>query len=214
MATKSPRFVLVDTNCFLRLYQSPVLPLLGQDVNGCRLLTLDVLVSEFLDNGRLVADYPWVAENPKRADLDNARLKLKGPTKTIVEKQKKELAPYARAYLADYCNKRGISPARTLSVADLELLATAVALKAVLATDEWPLSAVVKELMAAPDDYNIGLFSSLDVLSLLERSGLLSAEDRRGTVDAWIRGREQLPRDWRTDYERLFEESTDALGAP
>ncbi|MFZ5508883.1 MAG: hypothetical protein ACOZCP_02395, partial [Pseudomonadota bacterium] len=72
--TGKPRFVFVDTNCFIRLYGSPVLPLLGQDVGGYRLLTLQSLAEEFLGNETLVKDYCWVAQEPRVSDLKNSCL--------------------------------------------------------------------------------------------------------------------------------------------
>lgn len=46
-------FLLIDTNAFLRLYFSPVLPLLGEVIGGYKLMTLESLVGEFLRSDRL-----------------------------------------------------------------------------------------------------------------------------------------------------------------
>lgn len=210
--TSAPiRIVLVDTNCFLRLYQSPVLPLMGQDIGGYRLLTLGCLVDEFLNSPSLTANYSWVAADPKRSDLTNAKLKLRGSNKASVEKVQKELRPYAKSVLETHCARNKTS-LRSLSSRDLELLATTIVLKGIMATDEWPLRQVATDLMEDPDEYSIGLFSSLELLHLLEANGKLSPDGRRKTVDAWVRLRENLLKGWQEDYQRLFGESADSLG--
>lgn len=211
MTTLSPRIVIVDTNCFLRLYQSPILPLLGQDVGGYRLLTLESLINEFLDSTSLTSNYPWLVADPKFSDLENAKLKIRAATRTTIDKQIKSLTPYAKLLLEQYCKKKNIIP-RTLSGRDIELMATVIAVKGVMATDEWPLRHVASELMQDPITYNIEIFSSLDLLHLLEVNGKLTADERRTTVDSWVRLKENLLKGWEADYERLFGESADSLG--
>lgn len=211
MTSPPARIVLVDTNCFLRLYHSPVIPLLGQNIGGYRLLTLECLVDEFLNSPALTASYSWVAADPKRSDLTNAKLKLRGASKTSVENAKKQLGPYAKSLLESHCNRRKIN-LRSLSGKDIELLATTIALKGIMATDEWPLRHVASDLMEDPDEYGIGLFSSLELLHLLEVNDKLIPDDRRKTVDSWVRYRENLLKGWQDDYQRLFGESADSLG--
>lgn len=205
----SARFLLVDTNAFLRLYFSPVLPLLGEIVGGYKLLTLETLVDEFMQSDRLRNKYAWVARDPKLSDLTNARMKLRGPTKARVEKEKADLLPYARALIdAERRKGKNLTPP---SRQDIELLATAVVLKGGLATDEGALRFVAQDLMDDVDTYQIALFSSLEVLHLLETNGRLTAEERRTTVDAWNRREELLPKNWRSDYERLFGEPASSI---
>ncbi len=212
MTSPSVRIVLVDTNCFLRLYQSPVVPLLGQDIGGYRLLTLECLVDEFDVNSTLAAHYSWVVSGPKRNDLERAKLKLRGPSKAAVAKRIQELKPFGKSLLESYCKHNQILPIRNLSRVDIELLATAVALNGIMATDEWPLRHVAKDLMEDPDEYGIGLFTSLELLHLLETNGKLSSDDRRNTVDSWVRLGENLIRGWQKEYQGLFKESADFLG--
>lgn len=214
MAPAVTRIILVDTNCFLRLYQSPVLPLLGQDVGGYRLLTLKALIQEFNENPTLVEQYHWVAEGSRSTDLNNAALRLSGINKSSVQNETKVLMAYAKGLLGSYCQKRRISPLRSLSARDLELLATTVILHACMATDEWPLRLVAQELINPPDHYDICLFNSIELLSLLETNGKLGPDDRRKTIDSWIRYREKLPKGWDADYQRLFGESSNLLGKP
>lgn len=210
MTAAAIRIVLVDTNSFLRLYHSPVLPLMGQDIGGYRLLTLESLVDEFLNNPTLTMGYPSVASGPKHDDLTKAKLKLRMASKNSVENEVKQLRPYAKSLLESYCNKLKIN-IRSLSSRDLELLATTVELKGIMATDEWPLRLVAKDLMEDQDEYEIGICHSLELLQLLESNGKLTPEDRRKTVRSWILYREKLLRGWESEYQRLFGESVASL---
>ncbi|MEC4718112.1 hypothetical protein RY831_03065 [Noviherbaspirillum sp. CPCC 100848] len=202
-------FLLIDTNAFLRLYFSPVLPLLGEVIGGYKLMTLESLVGEFLRSDRLKTKYASVAVDPKLSDLTTAQMKLRGTTKSRVDKERQELLPYARA-LVDAERRKGNNltpPTRE----DVDLLATAVVLKGGLATDEGALRFVAHDLMEDPDSYPISLFSSLEVLHLLEANGRLTANDRRATVQKWIREDELLPKNWRSDYKRLFDEPVSSI---
>lgn len=208
-AGKSPRKILLDTNCYLRLYCSPVLPLMQQVVQGYQLLTLEELGKELFASNRLKKDYPWVATDPKASDLKAGYLHLRGVSSTRVRQEKSILRPYARTILADYCAKQRLAATKSLSEPDITLLASALAFDAVIATDEWPLRLVVKSLLNDADegdDYAIDLMSSLDILELLEQGGLLTREFRIQTVETWVRLNENLMRGWKADYERLFGE--------
>lgn len=206
----APRFLLVDTNTFLRLYRSPVLPLLGEVVGDFKLMTLDSLIEEFIRSTRLVQKYPRVAVDPKLSDLKSAGLKLRGPNKRRVDDTKNELGTYVRMLIgAARAKKSNLTP---LSRQDMDLLSTAVVLKAGMATDEGALRFVARKLMEDPDAYPIILLNSVEVLHLLEANGRLSAEQRRATVDAWIRSNELLSTGWRQDYERLFGEPASSVG--
>lgn len=206
MTSPSTRLILVDTNCFLRLYHSPVLPLMGQDIGGYQLVTLECLVNEFLDSPNLTQSYPWVDSEPTRSDLINAKLNLRGATKTAISTTKSSLAPYAKSLLELHCKRKAITP-RSLSGRDLELLAASIVLKGVLATDEWPLRHVAQDLMEDQDECQIGLFDSLELLHLLETNERLRPDERRKTVQSWIRYDEKLLRGWQNNYLRLFGES-------
>ncbi len=210
MTGASIRIVLVDTNCFLRLYHSPVLPLMGQDIGGFRLLTLESLVDEFHNNPVLTQSYPSVSSGPKHDDLTKAKLKIRSATKTSVKIAQTHLRPYAKSLLESYCNKRKIN-IHSLSNRDLDLLATTIELKGIMATDEWPLRIVAQDLMEDPDEYEIGIYHSLELLQLLENYGKLSPENRRKTVRSWVLYRENLLKGWELEYQRLFGESVASL---
>lgn len=210
MPTSSSRIILVDTNCFLRLYHSPVLPLMGQDIGGYRLLTLEKLVDEFQNNHTLVSNYPSVASGTRHDELKHSAIKLSGINKKMVTSSSNNLAPYAKSLLELYCNRQKIST-RRLSSPDIELLATTIVIKGIMATDEWPLRLVATDLMEDQEEYKIGLFNSLELLHLIQENGKISPEDRRKTVRSWMLYREKLLRDWREDYQRLFGEPAHSL---
>lgn len=180
---------------------------MGQEIGGFKLLTLPGLVDEFLSSKRLDMEYAAVMDTSRREDLMAAQLELRGKNKTRVANEKNALRPFARSFLEQDSAKKGIKPPKCLSSRDLELLATAVVLKGIIATDEWPLRLVAEDLMQDPEDYPIGLFTSLNILHLLEINSKLTADERRKTVRDWIRSGEKLHRDWQTDYHRLFGES-------
>lgn len=213
MPTNNPnlRFILVDTNCFLRLYHSPMLPLMGEDIGGYKLLTLKKLIDEFKNNQVLMVDYPSVASGAKHDDLINSTLKLSGINIKLIKKQCDDINLYAKSFLESYCKREKIQNIRRLSIPDIELLATTIVLKGILATDEWPLRLVAKDLMEDPEEYKIDLYNSLELLYLMEMNGKLNPEERRRTVRSWVLSREKLLRDWQKDYQRLFGESADTL---
>jgi len=210
MAELQKKILLIDTNCFIRLYFSPLLPLLGTEVAGYVLLTLDCLIDEFLNSSRLVTQYPWISEEPRISDLNKAKLNLRKPTRTRVQTHSDEIRPYAKSLLELYCQQRQITT-RVLSSRDLELLATTVTLKGAMATDEWPLRHVAEDLMDDPEEYDFELFNSLEVLHLLEKNAKLTPDERRATVKSWLQNMEMLLKNWEIDYERLFNEPSQTV---
>lgn len=206
-AAPKPKLLIVDTNAFLRLYSSPVFPLLQQQLGDYQLLTLQSLIKEFQDSTRLVGQYPAVAKNPKLANLQSAALKLSNVSKNQISKRIKELRPIANNFLEDYCDTNNVVVFRQLSSCDVELLATAVVTRATIATDEWPLRKVVEYLLEDEDvTYSIALMSSIEVLALLEQNGKISKDQRIETVQKWIDDGENLLRGWRSRYAELFGE--------
>jgi hypothetical protein len=57
-----------------------------------------------------------------------------------------------------------------------------------------------------PDYHAIEVLSSLALLNLLEKGGILTSQQRRESVVAWRNAHEQLPRGWTSEYETLFGE--------
>lgn len=180
------------------------MPLMGVLVQGHQMFTISSLIEEFSANPRLLAAYPWVAKAPKVDDLRLGMLQLSAAENRKVDAKKKELRPYVDMAVNNY-RKRNIAISR-LSNADLTLLATAVVLGAVIATDERALQLIVQDLMGDPDEYPVGVVCSLDVLAMFERANMLTKEQRTTTVDTWLRLGERLPMTWRADYLRNFNE--------
>nr|WP_315473008.1 hypothetical protein [uncultured Undibacterium sp.] len=206
------RIVLIDTNCYLRLYYSPVKPFLGQIVECHQLLTLTILVDEFLTSPRLKKEYAWLESTVKAEDLKQIVLPLTSFEHASVLDIMREHRDYVDDLLEDYCHEKNILYSKRLSNCDLELLATAIEKEAIIATDEWPLEYVVNDLMAEPDEgYNIGILTSIDILYLLECANKLSHEDTIKTVRSWMQNDEKLPRAWRQRYKTLFREDAPTL---
>ncbi|KGW29683.1 hypothetical protein Y045_1541 [Burkholderia pseudomallei MSHR2451] len=186
------RLLLVDTNCFLRIYHSPLRPFLGTDVGGYRILTLGSLLEEFRQSQRLDREYAWVAADLALEEANGALPNLPDHDREDVANEIRQLRPYAKAFLERHCAREGIPP-KSLSSRDLKLLATAAVFDAAIASDEWPLKLIVEDL-TSEDDYQIEIVTSLHVLHLLELAGRLDANERRNTVTSWLRCDEKLPR--------------------
>jgi hypothetical protein len=198
------RIVLVDTNCFLRLYSLPRLPFWGS-IGPYQLLTLPSLLDEFHAGARLNKDYAWLDKKLSAEDQQKITLVLGGDQLATMREERDAHRDYADSFLYDYCDSRKIG-IRSLSKNDLELLATAIALRAAIATDEWPLKLLVEDLTRDndADDYGIEVFTSVHMLRILENAGFISPEERVATMRSWLRSGEQLHRDWDRDYKALF----------
>lgn len=209
--TTSARIVLIDTNCFIRLYQSPVLPFLGETINGYHLLTVPSLIQEFLSSSRLMNEYAWLAGVVKKENLTKAAIQLTEKERQQVTQEMAAHTDYVNETVAAYCATKNIRE-RQLSRRDCELLATAIVLDALIATDEWPLAFVVNDLLSEPSDgYEIGVITSVHVLHWFECGGQISPEARRKTVKSWLQNDEKLRRDWRAVYQQLFAEKAPTL---
>lgn len=207
-----PRIVLIDTNCFIKLYQSPVLPFFGETVDGRKLLTLTALINEFFSSRRLKQEYAWLQSTVKSEDRDRIELRLTQNEKASVDAIMQEHRDYVDDVLDGYCQKQRVPISKRLSDCDLELLATAIEVKALIATDEWPLAVVVEDLMIEPEEgYQIGILTSIDIIYMLEHVGTLSREQRIETIKSWLRGGEKLHRDWPLKYRKLFQEAAPTL---
>lgn len=205
------RYVLVDTNCFLRLYQSPVLPFLGRTLGQYHLVTLPFLIDEFLKGKNLLNKYAWLEQTVRAEDISNIAISLTETAQQEVDDIVTSHSDYVNGVISDHCIQRQII-VRQLSPEDCELLATAIVLGAIIATDEWPMDIAVTDLLSDPDDnYQIEIFSSVHVLHLFESSSLITPEQRKATIKSWLQNDEKLRRDWRTVYQQLFGEFAPTL---
>jgi hypothetical protein len=180
---------------------------MGEDVGPWRLRTINELIDEFRRNPRLVKNFPWVATFPKAGHLAAATLKITAKEKRDIDASTVMLRSYVDMFVAN-SKKRNVSITR-LSREDLNLLATAIVFKAAIATDERALQLIIRDLMEDPDEYQIEVINSIEVLHLLETNSRLTPEERHTTVESWILLGERLHMNWRADYERVFGEPYD-----
>lgn len=202
--TNPNQLILVDTNCLVRVYFSPLRPILGTAVSGYVLKTLDGLAKE-LKNLAARNDLAWLSASVILSEVDAATLELSKLQKDAINQDALDIRRVGNAELQrDYSLKK-LKIKRSLSLADAKALAASLELNAALSTDEWPL-----RLVAGLYDYDDGspvkLFSSVELIELLERSGLLSREDRIKTYADWLKNGENLLKDSPAIYKSLFGE--------
>lgn len=209
MPAKPAKFVIVDTNCYVRLYLSPVRPILGSSFGGYKLVTLVELKVECGPGSRVSELYPFLAAQDIQKELDAACLRIREPKKSRIEKLVRTALKLGNKHLAELYKARKTLTPREISGADARALVAADVLDAALATDEWPLNAVATQL-AYPEE----LFDTLDLLALMEKCGGITADQRRETVRTWGAYGEELPRDWDKKYRTLFGEAFPSGQAP
>lgn len=73
--TNHNKLVLVDTNCLVRVYFSPLRPILGRPVAGYELKTLDGLAKELKNLARR-ADLAWLSDQVILNEVDAAIVPL------------------------------------------------------------------------------------------------------------------------------------------
>jgi hypothetical protein len=148
--------------------------------------------------------HPWMGAADIQADLDGACLKLREPKKGKIEQVARLTRTTGNGILSAHCTAQGIHRVRELPLTDARALAAADALDASLATDEWPLRHVATALgMGDPGQ----LFSSVELLHMLETAGSLRREEGIQTVRVWIQQAEALQRGWAARYAALFGEA-------
>ncbi|OWQ84505.1 hypothetical protein CDN98_18500 [Roseateles terrae] len=125
--TESPRrIVVVDTNCFVRLYFSPLRPLLGSTAMGHRLVTLRELAEETRQRSGLTLRHPWLGSSDVQKDLSTAIVTL---TPDEDQRYEDDALYYRREgddFLERICQTRGLESLRQLSHADAKAVAVAV----------------------------------------------------------------------------------------
>lgn len=201
---KPPAMVIVDTNCYVRLYFSPVRPILGSTFSGYQLVTISDTHMEISSGSNVDARYPWLSEEVLQSEVIASRLNLREPKKSKIRELANHFRLRGNIVLDRLLAEGRIKEPRKISLVDAKVLATAEVLCAALATDEWPLILVAQELGEVHE--NAGLFNSLDLLSLMERGGKLDKGQRVETVRSWCQNGELLPRNWRAYYAELFGE--------
>lgn len=201
------KIVIVDTNCFVRLYFSELRPMLGVEVSGHTLMTIKELANETTGNTGLTVRLPWLANADVQADLNSAILQLAKDE----DDQYDDDADYYRTagdvYLERYCKAKSLSAIRQLSMADAKALAIALDRGYILATDEWPLREFSQVVEPDDEGSRITMMSSLQLLKLFLDDGKMGLDQVRTTVRGWIQNDERLLSGWTNDYRTLFGES-------
>lgn len=196
--------VLVDTNCLVRIYFSPLRPILSRSVAGYELKTLGELAKE-LKNLAHRADLAWLGDRVILDEVDAATVPLTRLQRDAINQDALEIQKVGNSVLRKDYQDRKLRVLRTLSLADAKVLAASLELDAALATDEWPLR-LVAELYDYDNGQAVKLFSSVELIELLEREGLITREIRMKTYSDWLKNGAALLRESPEIYFRLFNE--------
>lgn len=203
--TNPTKLVLVDTNCLVRIYFSPLRPILGRPVAGFELKTLDGLAKE-LKNIAKRADLAWLSDQVILKEIDAATVPLTRLQHDSIKQDAIGIRDIGNAELYKAYQVKRLRERRTLSLDDAKALAACLELDAALATDEWPLR-LVSELYDYDNGKPVELLPSVELIGLLEREGLISREIRVKTYSDWLKNGEKLLRESPEIYFRLFNES-------
>lgn len=200
-AHQPPTLMVVDTNCFIRLLFSPLRPVLGSTFAGYKLMTLLELTVECGPGTSVTNRNPWLLDEAVQQELASNCLKLRKPKSTKVQELTRHFRTQGNHLLRKYCLDKNLDKVRELSTADAQALAAAQVLQGALATDEWPLAFVAER---ASDVEQV--FTSIDVLHLMESEGKIAGDQRVEVVSSWVKHGEKLPSNWEGRYRALFGE--------
>lgn len=203
--TNQNKLVLVDTNCLVRVYFSPLRPILGRGASGYELKTLRELANE-LKNLALRAELAWLSNQIILKEVDAAVVELTRKQSDAIKGDASGIQKVGNAALAKDFIERKLLVRRTLSFADSKVLAASLELQATLSTDEWPLR-LVSKLYDYDNGNPVELLSSIELIELLEREKLISREDRIKTYSDWLKDGTLLLRESPEIYFRLFNET-------
>lgn len=203
--TTPPKLVVIDTNCLVRIYFSPLRPILSRVVAGYELKTLEELAKE-LKNLAYRAELAWLGDEVILKEVDAATIPLTGLQRDVIKQDAHGIQKYGDSILRKEYEDRKIRTPRKLSLNDAKALAASLELNAALATDEWPL-----RLIASHYKYDNGQsverLSSVELIELLEREDLITREIRVKTYSDWLKNGEALLRESPEIYRRLFNEA-------
>jgi len=200
---QKPIPIVVDTNCYVRLLFWPQRPLMGRVISTYQLLTTVELTKETVFSSGLHARHPWLAEPSILAELKAATLKFSARTQERIDKEATGFRKSGNSRLHALCGAEKIDT-RILSMVDAQAWATAVRLKGILATDEWPLRYAAKGIDIDDDGNKLQVFSTLDVVHLLETGGQMQSCQRKDLMRAWRVAGENLHSEADRDYKQLF----------
>ena len=198
------QLVLIDTNCLVRAYFSPLRPILGRPVAGYELKTLNGLAAE-LKNLAKRPDLAWLSDQVIVNEVDAATVTLTKAQRQAIDQDALEIQKVGNAALYEDYRDRKLKVRRALTLADSKALAACLELNAALSTDEWPLR-LVSEMYDYDNGDSVRLFSSVELIALLEHEGLINRETRIRTYADWLKNGEKLLRESPDIYSRLFNE--------
>lgn len=199
------KLILVDTNCLIRVYFSPLRPVLSRPAVGYELRTLQTLADELKNIANRRHEFAWLGVKTIQDEVDLAVLPLTKAQTQAIDQEAAGIRKQGNGMLQSHCQTRGIN-VRKLSLADARALAAALELSIAMATDEWPLRHVASVYGYYDDGTPIELFSSVEIIALLENEGLLTREDRMRTYAGWLKFGECLLRESPEIYFKAFGE--------
>lgn len=199
------KLIVVDTNCYVRLLFWPQRPLMGRVISDYKLVTTVELTNETVFSSGLNARHPWLAEPSILAELRAATLKFSTRNQERIDKEATGFRRSGNSCLLGLCEAEKIDT-RILSMVDAQAWATAVRLKGILATDEWPLRYAAKKIDIDDAGNKLQIFSTLDVVHLLETGGQMQSCQRKELMRSWRVAGEKLHSDADRDYKQLFGE--------
>lgn len=198
---QAPAFLVVDTNCFIRLLFSPLRPVLGSTVAGYKLVTIVELANELGPGTEVVERNPWLLDRQVQEELAGNCLKFREPKKSAMLAEAKRLRTEGNSLLRRYCIERNLEVVRQLSAADAKALAAAQIVGGLLASDEWPLAFVADRASDVPS-----VLTSVAVVHLMESDCKITRAQRLEAVSGWVKNGEKLPQHWSQQYQELFGE--------
>jgi hypothetical protein len=199
------RLILVDTNCLIRIYFSPLRPILNRSASGYELRTLESLANELKNIARRRDEFAWLGARAIQDDVGLAILPLTKAQTLTIDQEASAIQRQGNGILLARCKESRID-VRALSRADAKVLAASLELNTALSTDEWPLR-LVAGFYSYDDGNPVKLFSSIELIKLLEDEGLLTRDDRIKTYADWLKFNENLLRDSPEIYFKIFDEA-------
>jgi hypothetical protein len=198
------KLVVVDCNCLVRLYFSPIRPLLCRPIGGYEFKTLSELAGELRSLAR-GERHGWLSSPVILSEVDGAAITLTSKQRVSIDAHAPTIRRHGESLLREYSVKKNLKTIRNLSHADAVALTAAIELGAALATDEWPLRKVAGTVDADDDGNSVQLLSSVQMLHMAEKEGLITRDDRTKTYRDWINYRE-LYQNASEEYFELFGE--------
>jgi rRNA-processing protein FCF1 len=199
------RLVLIDTNCLVRIYSSPLRPILGSTASGYDFKTTAQLANE-LKNLAERSHFAWLSAPDIQDEVEASVVVVTKAQRDAIQQDAKGIREFGDDVLQRHCIEKNLSFSKSLSSADAKLLAAVMELNASMATDEWPLR-VVAGWYGYDDGQPLHLLSSVELLALLEQEGRITRDDRVKTYANWLKSGEKLLRESSAKYAQLFGES-------